>query len=329
MCIEVLLIATATVAISPSEIGPPRIGAPVPLSELTVSSGEPLARHRVPNDRTALPMRTHRATDGSSVPRPARPVGLSRLSAPPGADRVSLTDVRPALARLQERLGVEVHVSAEDLHLAGATLHAPAAPDVEAILPVLETELGRYTASFLADVGVRSIYLAGAIRTASGDLVGGLAATGSPPLVVRPAGGGGRAESEQAVLESGSIAISIGGPHRVRSLSRVVHHEVFHFIQMHPKARRLLAGWASLNPEDSPYLGTSGVDYFSDGIHYSARRCFITRYARSNADEDQAEVYAALMLDAESALERGMYDPCLGEKIVWMQEVMAQLAERR
>lgn len=175
-------------------------------------------------------------------------------------------------------------------------------------------------------IPIPRFYLAGAIKGSAGNRVGGFVVPVHPTLVVRPRGGGDD-EVERVSLEQGTVVISIGSLFRMQSLAHTIHHEIFHVVQQKPAAARLLRGWASLNPEHSPYLDRSGQDFLENRSSYTAERCFITRYARSCETEDQAEVFAVLMTDPASAREQGVYDPCLGEKISRMGEVMNRLPE--
>ena len=320
------LLAVTAVMLSTSEASsPPRASSPVPLSRLTVSPGDPVERHRVPNGR-APPMRRHHPGRDGRGAAVAQPVALARLSSPPGVARASLDDVGPALARVEARTGVGVDVPRRRQEAIGFILSPPAATELETMLSVLEAELARYPESFLTELGIPRFYLAGAVEDHLGNEIGGFVVPRQPPLVVRPRCGD-EDDVERVTLDPGTVVVSLGGVFRLQSLAHTIHHEIFHVVQERPEARRLLRGWASLNPEHSPYLGRSGQSYAQARSSYTAQRCFISRYSRSNESEDQAEVFAVLMTDPAAAQEQGVYDPCLGEKISRMRTVMDRLPE--
>lgn len=125
----------------------------------------------------------------------------------------------------------------------------------------------------------------------------------------------------------GTLYFDIARLIRSRAIAQTTHHELFHLIQgAYPRWRNLVPDWSKANPPGFKY-GTGGMDMqdsYSTGIQTNTPG-FITTYATSALEEDQAELYANWMqhkLQVESLAKK---DAHLQKKLQLLTEVLTRL----
>lgn len=108
-------------------------------------------------------------------------------------------------------------------------------------------------------------------------------------------------------------------------LRKVIHHEYFHLIDYRDdgliyKDER----WANLNPKNFKY-GTGGKnaqDNASTSVLTDKYPGFLNHYSTTGVEEDKAEIFANLMVDAKYVDERIKNDAVLKAKTQRMRELM-------
>jgi len=107
----------------------------------------------------------------------------------------------------------------------------------------------------------------------------------------------------------------------------VIHHEFFHIVdllddgQLYEDER-----WAKLNPPGFKY-GPGGINLQNDPTVTEPGKDtpgFLNRYAASGVEEDKAEVFAHLMVEAKEMKDRAAKDKYLRAKIDRMKELLAE-----
>ncbi len=120
------------------------------------------------------------------------------------------------------------------------------------------------------------------------------------------------------------IFMSINSDTDTNYTKRTIHHELFHIIQF--------TWWAKLNSFPDPYWNTFNDKNFHYGnidIMYSSIRPagFVTNYATTNVDEDEAETYGFIMNKGDNNnLEKWMkQEPALKNKVELLKKLQKQM----
>jgi hypothetical protein len=222
---------------------------------------------------------------------------LDRGLAPVGRESLPVA----ALARL----GIEVLAPERVFQLpsGGSVLsgEAASATERERALATLATELARYPAPFLARARLHRLLLCAKLHE------------GSAPIPSLP-------------NYHGTLLLDVGADESY--LSRLVHHEVFHFADYadddqlsHDPA------WLTLNDRYFVYgsggrsLREPGAGRFSAGIPG-----FVSRYATSALEEDKAETFAMRMSAPRWFAALTAADPILSAKSAALEVQLRQLS---
>ena len=188
-------------------------------------------------------------------------------------------------------------------HLKFSEVSAEEYPLLNDYLALFEQEINKYPPGFFKDADVRGVGLV--IALFSGE---------------RPAHGLYNDKARIMLFEisrfSGNKALQKHG----------IHHEIFHMMVQRKKGYSLLSDekWTSFNGSDFSY-GTQ-TKPLSDpnpyNIHTPNQPGFATYYAMESVAEDQAEVFACLMLKKHRRLIEGwmLKDSALKEKIQAIKE---------
>ena len=107
---------------------------------------------------------------------------------------------------------------------------------------------------------------------------------------------GGTIDPQRGGLMLSTDGLSLTG-------DEIVHHELFHLFDRHPKMLRFAASdpdWLALNPKDFKY-----------GHGQAAQPGFLNAHAMDNAREDRATVYQYMMGHSTELCERAAHDPVL------------------
>ena len=115
------------------------------------------------------------------------------------------------------------------------------------------------------------------------------------------------------------------GAHDPGYLRAVIHHEFFHMIdrlddgELYGDAR-----WAALNPPGTRYgKGGENAQGRSDtSVPTEAYPGFLTHYATTGVEEDKAETFARMIVDAAYVRSRSESDAVLRSKVERIQELM-------
>ena len=116
------------------------------------------------------------------------------------------------------------------------------------------------------------------------------------------------------------------GRHDDRYVRKVIHHEIFHIIDLRDDGRLYEdERWAGLNPpgfkygpggaklQDDPTVTTTGKD----------EPGFVNRYAASGVEEDKAEVFAHMMVEPKAVAARLEKDKYVRAKVERMRELLS------
>jgi hypothetical protein len=208
-------------------------------------------------------------------------------------------------AALQRATGVRTLVPTRPFTVSlsnGALAGAASSPDeVSRVLDVVSEELRRYPASLLARAGLRYLLLCSGFRQ------GGVAISSLPNF------------ESTLVLDT-----SMKG----EFLRRVVHHELFHFVDFADDGRMAEDNaWESLNDRFFTY-GNGGRWERGAGaaVFGSGRTGFPSEYAMSALQEDKAEVFSFMMSAPAELHVRTARDPILREKVQAVHRTLESFA---
>jgi hypothetical protein len=179
---------------------------------------------------------------------------------------------------------------------------APSANDVQKYLPLLVRELRVYPAELLKKAGIKRIVLCEDLgfdrqyRNAVPDFL-----------------------NETYYLEIKR------GANNPRYLSLVFHHDLFHFIDLRDDGQLYRdERWSSLNPPTFKY-GTGGRNaqtQKSTSVLTDQYPGHLNHYSTTGVEEDKAEVYAHLLMNAAYLETRIAKDDVLRRKVERMKELM-------
>jgi hypothetical protein len=116
------------------------------------------------------------------------------------------------------------------------------------------------------------------------------------------------------------------GAHRPRYLAAVIHHEFFHLIDYKDDGVVYKDDdWAALNAKEFKY-GNGGKNAQNDKstTAFTAKLPgFLTHYGTTGVEEDKAELFAHLIVNADHVKARAKDDPILRAKIARMKKLMS------
>jgi hypothetical protein len=170
----------------------------------------------------------------------------------------------------------------------------PRADDLARAVEVVAHELGRYPPALLRRAGLRRVLFCASLRE------------NDAPITSLP-------NYEHSLL------LEVGG--RPAFLGRLVHHEVFHFLDYAVHHRVGGDGdWTKLNDPFFVY-GCGGRFMRQPGSAVLTDRVpgFLSRYATSAPEEDQAEVFSFLMSAPRSVAQMGVRDAIVRAKVARIQ----------
>lgn len=106
---------------------------------------------------------------------------------------------------------------------------------------------------------------------------------------------------------------------------RVIHHEFFHMVDQRMKLIYRDPEWSKLNPPGFRYgsggakMRTSGVGKLTDTIPG-----FLTLYGTAAVEEDKAELFSHMIVDASFVKDRAAHDPIVAAKIALLRQRLAK-----
>lgn len=108
-------------------------------------------------------------------------------------------------------------------------------------------------------------------------------------------------------------------------LDRVLHHEVFHFIQHGNEDLFNRVNWEKLNDSNFKYQDCSTCTE-KLGLNYSNNNNgFLTNYSMSTPYEDMAEVYSFMITNKNLLIERSKKDAVIEKKINFIKKYISKL----
>ena len=108
-------------------------------------------------------------------------------------------------------------------------------------------------------------------------------------------------------------------------LDRVLHHEVFHFIQHGNEDLFNRVNWEKLNESNFKYQDCSTCTE-KLGLNYSnSNNGFLTDYSMSTPYEDMAEVYSFMITNKNLLIERSKKDAVIEKKIGFIKKYISKL----
>ena len=108
-------------------------------------------------------------------------------------------------------------------------------------------------------------------------------------------------------------------------LDRVLHHEVFHFIQHGNEDLFNRVNWEKLNDSNFKYQDCSTCTE-KLGLNYSNKNNgFLTDYSMSTPYEDMAEVYSFMIASKNLLIERSKKDAVIEKKINFIKKYISKV----
>tara|TARA_B000000475_G_scaffold256243_1_gene236530 strand:- start:373 stop:1104 length:732 start_codon:yes stop_codon:yes gene_type:complete len=108
-------------------------------------------------------------------------------------------------------------------------------------------------------------------------------------------------------------------------LDRVLHHEVFHFIQHGNEDLFNRVNWEKLNDSNFKYQDCSTCTE-KLGLNYSnSNNGFLTDYSMSTPYEDMAEVYSFMITNKNLLIERSKKDAVIKKKTNFIKKYISKL----
>lgn len=208
------------------------------------------------------------------------------------ASRGWLPDESTSARRFLQRTSLTPLVSATAFELKlmeGALQGEPPGDRHSALWSLLEQEFARYPEGFLERAGLRAVLLCRSLRQAG-------QAIPSLPNV------------DATLLLDVDTTPSF--------LRRLVHHEVFHFVDFaDDRVLEVDEAWSALNDRFFSY-GSGGRFERAPGASLlgSGRPGFFTEYAMAALEEDKAEVFSFMMSEPEAARGVARRDAVVGDK---------------
>ena len=108
-------------------------------------------------------------------------------------------------------------------------------------------------------------------------------------------------------------------------LDRVLHHEVFHFIQHGNEDLFNRVNWEKLNDSNFKYQDCSTCTVKLDLNYSNNNNGFLTNYSMSTPYEDMAEVYSFMITNKNLLIERSKKDAVIEKKINFIKKYIYKL----
>ena len=211
---------------------------------------------------------------------------------------------------LEDRLDVRIVGAASDFGHALSSISGKAAQRETflKVLPVVMAELKRYPEAVVRRAGLRRVVICETLATFSKEQ-GGVMDT-----------------------SAGTLYVSMHGtdPETLRHFRRTVHHEFFHLIDYASGYHGWDdPAWAALNEsgfeysEHIPAISSAAMDAeFSTAVREDLPG-FLSGYARTNAQEDKAELFSYLVEDPALVRRVAARDPIVAKKAAHLKERVA------
>jgi hypothetical protein len=107
---------------------------------------------------------------------------------------------------------------------------------------------------------------------------------------------------------------------------RVIHHEVFHIIQLQHKSIFNEEEWIKFNNSNFKYAECSTCTKKISLEQYQETKGFFTEYSKSTASEDMAEVYSHMIFLKEKEINQiRKSDPILNNKISYSENRIKEI----
>jgi hypothetical protein len=107
---------------------------------------------------------------------------------------------------------------------------------------------------------------------------------------------------------------------------RVIHHEVFHIIQLQHKSIFNEEEWIKFNNSNFKYAECSTCTKKISLEQYQETKGFFTEYSKSTASEDMAEVYSHMIFLKEKEINQiRKSDPILNNKISYIENRIKEI----
>ena len=108
-------------------------------------------------------------------------------------------------------------------------------------------------------------------------------------------------------------------------LDRVLHHEVFHFIQHGNEDLFNRVNWEKLNDSNFKYQDCSTCTVKLDLNYSNNNNGFLTNYSMSTPYEDMAEVYSFMITNKNLLIERSKKDAVIEKKINFIKKYISKV----
>lgn len=221
-------------------------------------------------------------------------------------------DVKKELAALAKRYAIEIEYELPEIlvQTPHGAIHGERATeaDLEAYVPVLVREFGRYPRQFVRRMRLEKIVLCRS-----------LAFVEQPRAAVPDFGG------HAMYLDARTSMIT---EHYART---VIHHEFFHIVDWRDDGLLYRdKDWVALNADGFRY-GDGGVNAQSDSsmsLLTDEYPGFLTKYSMSGVEEDKAEVFAHLFVDPEVVAEHSQEDEVLARKVERMKVLLQDFCKQ-
>lgn len=118
---------------------------------------------------------------------------------------------------------------------------------------------------------------------------------------------------------------TVTGAGRLRYMRKVIHHEFFHIIDYRDDGALYEDNdWKALNPKEFRYGqgGARAQTVSGTGDLTDRYPGFLTHYATTGVEEDKAELFAHLIIDADYVEKRAKNEPVLRAKIEKLKRSM-------
>ncbi len=198
---------------------------------------------------------------------------------------------------IERGAGIRVEIAAQDFSDAGrgykVTGKAPKTEDLDKYRPILIAEWSLYPTSLMKRAQVTKMVVC------SGLAVNGQIRAAAPAFDL------------STMYYDAGLGASLPAYQK-----RVIHHEFFHMLDQRMGKLYVDPEWSALNPASFHYgsggknMRTSGVGVLTDSIP-----AFLTPYGTAGVEEDKAELYCHMIVDAEFVRARVAKDSVLAAKV--------------
>ncbi len=221
-------------------------------------------------------------------------------------------DVKQQLSALAKRYSIEFKYEFAEflVETPHGTIHGERATpaELQAYVPVLVREFGRYPEKFVERMGLKKIVLCSSLTFDE--------------------------QPRAALPEFGSHTMYFDVPVSMttRQYARgVLHHEFFHIVDWRDDGKLYSdQSWVALNAKKFSY-GDGGVNAQSDSsmsLLTDKYPGFLTKYSMSGVEEDKAEVCAHLFVNPEVVARYAQDDAVLARKVERMKELLEDFCKQ-